>query len=74
VVGVDQRRHQREVHQQDLHEQRRAAEEGDVGQRDPACAQQASAADAAGGGASAEVLMRPKPTPSTKPAPMTPPA
>ena len=31
VVRVDQRRHQREVHQQDLHEQRRAAEEGDVG-------------------------------------------
>jgi hypothetical protein len=55
VVGVHERRHQRKVHQQDLHEQRRAAEEGHVGQCQPARAAlsaQASGTDA-GGGASA---------------------
>jgi hypothetical protein len=30
AAGVDQHRHQREVDQQDLHEQRRAAQEADV--------------------------------------------
>jgi len=40
VVGVHQRRHEREVHEQDLHEQRRAAEESDIGHRHAARQQQ----------------------------------